>query len=183
MSQRRRDLLSNAIGVTVEIGAGTGLNAVHYPPAVSKVIATEPDPHMLRRLRRAVADARVPVLVQRAPANQLPFEDRFADTVVSTLVLCSVPDQGAALDEVHRILKRNGRFLFFEHVRAESPGLARWQDRLERPWGWVGGGCHPNRDTVSAIREAGFELVEMERLDMPGVPVVKPHVLGMAEGA
>ena len=71
MSQRRRDLLSNAIGVTVEIGAGTGLNAVHYPPAVSKVIATEPDPHMLRRLRRAVADARVPVLVQRAPANTI----------------------------------------------------------------------------------------------------------------
>src|SRR5437762_157269 len=149
MADRRRSLLSNALGVTVEIGAGTGLNAGHYPPSVGKVIATEPDRHMLRRLRRAAAEARVPVLVERSFADRLPLEDRSADTAVSTLVLCSVPDQQEALREIRRVLKSSGRLLFLEHVRSPNPSLARWQDRLERQWGWFGGGCHPNRETDS----------------------------------
>jgi ubiquinone/menaquinone biosynthesis C-methylase UbiE len=180
MSERRRALLANAIGVTVEIGAGTGLNARHYPASVSKVVAVEPNPHMLRRLRRAAADARVPLVVQRGSAEDLPLDAGFADTVVSTLVLCSVEDPAAALGEIRRILKPNGRFLFLEHVRADDPGLARWQDRLERPWGWFGGGCHPNRDSEGAIRDAGFDLVEVERFDLPGVALVRPHVAGVA---
>jgi ubiquinone/menaquinone biosynthesis C-methylase UbiE len=182
MSERRRMLLSNAIGVTVEVGAGTGLNAAHYPPSVGKVIATEPDRHMLTRLRRAAAEAGVPVLVERAPADQLPLEDRSADTAVSTLVLCSLPDQEAALEEILRVLKPEGRFLFLEHVRSTDPRTARWQDRLERTWGWFAGGCHPNRDTESAIRAAGFDLTDVERFDMPAPPWVKPHVMGVATG-
>jgi SAM-dependent methyltransferase len=180
MADRRRSLLVQAIGVTIEIGAGTGLNALHYPRSVSKVIATEPDPHMLRRLRDAVASAPVPILVERAGAEELPLEDGTADTAVVTLVLCSVPDQAEALREIRRVLKPGGRLLFLEHVRAETPRLARWQDRLERPWGFFGGGCHPNRETEVAIRGGGFDIVEIERFGMPGVPVVRPHISGAA---
>ena len=180
MVDRRRALLSNAVGVTVEVGAGTGLNARHYPRSVSKVTATEPDRYMLRRLRRAVADARVPILVERAPAEAIPLEDSSADSVVSTLVLCSVPDQAEALGEIMRVLKPGGRLLFLEHVRSPNPRLARWQDRIERPWTWCAGGCHPNRDTESAIRTAGFEVADIERFDLPAPPIVRPHVRGVA---
>jgi ubiquinone/menaquinone biosynthesis C-methylase UbiE len=180
MGERRRALLSNAIGVTVEVGAGTGLNSPHYRDSVSKVVATEPDRYMLRRLRRAAADARVPILVERAPAEALPLEDACADSVVCTLVLCSVPDQDDALREIGRVLKPGGRLLFLEHVRSPNRRTATWQDRIERPWTWFAGGCHPNRDTESAIQRAGFTAMDVERFDLPGPPILRPHVMGVA---
>ena len=106
---------------------------------------------MARRLRARVADAGRPVEVVEAPAERLPFEDARFDTAVVTLVLCTVNEPAQALDEIARVLKPGGRLLFLEHVRApDASGLVRWQDRLERPWGWIAGGCHPNRDTVAA---------------------------------
>jgi SAM-dependent methyltransferase len=101
--------------------------------------------------------------------------------VVSTLVLCSVPDPVAALAEAHRVLRPGGRLLFLEHVRA-APGssLERWQDRLRRPWGVVAGGCSPNRDTVAAIESAGFEVEILDRWDEPGAALARPHVTGTA---
>ena len=179
MGERRSRLLSTAIGSVVEIGAGTGLNFRHYPPAVSGVDAVEPDPHMLRRARKAAAEAAVPVRLHRAPAERLPFDDAVADTAVATLVLCSVDYPDEALAELRRVLRRNGRLLFIEHVRADEERAARRQDRWERPWGWVGGGCHPNRESVRAIEQAGFEIEELERY-REGLPLVRPHVMGVA---
>jgi SAM-dependent methyltransferase len=178
--ERRIALLSHATGRVVEVGAGTGLNLPHYPLAVTGLLATEPDPHMFRRLARALPTARVPVRLQRASADALPVGDGWADAVVSTLVLCSVPDQAAVLAEASRVLRPGGSFLFFEHVRAQEGGLARWQDRLERPWGVFAGGCHPNRDTVGAIERAGPTIEELELLDLPGTWLATPHVVGVA---
>jgi ubiquinone/menaquinone biosynthesis C-methylase UbiE len=146
---------------------------------VSKVVATEPDRYMLRRLRRAAAHARVPILVERAPAEVLPLEDACADSVVCTLVLCSVPDQDEALREIGRVLKPGGRLLFLEHVRSTDRRMATWQDRIERPWRWFAGGCHPTRDTESAIQRAGF-TIDVERFDLPGPPILRPHAMGVA---
>jgi ubiquinone/menaquinone biosynthesis C-methylase UbiE len=180
MAERRHDLLAHAYGRVVEIGAGTGLNFSHYPPSVTKVEATEPDPYMRRRARRAAATAPVPVTVTDAAAEALPFQDGSFDAAAATLVLCSVRDPDVALHELRRVLKPGGRLLFFEHVRG-ADRLARWQDRLERPWGWFAGGCHPNRDTVQGIREAGFELEELEEFDFnPGLVLVRPHASGAA---
>ncbi|MFL5796988.1 MAG: class I SAM-dependent methyltransferase [Actinomycetota bacterium] len=180
MADHRREQLAAAAGSVVEIGAGTGLNFRHYPPAVTRLVATEPDPYMLRRARVAARTAPVPVEVLRAPAERLPFGDGEFDVVVSTLVLCSVRDPAVALAEILRVLKPGGAFLFLEHVRSENPTHARWQDRLERPWGWVAAGCHPNRDTVAAVERAGFRIASLRRFPFGPLQPARPHVSGTA---
>lgn len=178
----RRDLLRQARGRVLELGAGTGLNLDLYPDMlVDDLTLTEPDPHMTKQLRKRVEESSRRAEVVEAPAEHLPFEDDSFDTVVVTLVLCTVPDQAAALREIGRVLKPDGRFLFLEHVRANEPSLAKWQDRLEGPWRFLGDGCHCNRDTVSAISAAGFKLGEVERPEFPkGVPIIKPMAKGSA---
>ena len=179
MGERRRRLLTGACGAVLEIGGGTGANLAHYRD-VDRVTIAEPDPFMRSRIRPKLQDARVPVEVSAAGAEALPFPDGSFDTVVSTLVLCSVPDQAAALDEVRRVLRPGGRLLFIEHVRAAGP-MARWQDRLEPLWRRLFGGCHPNRDTVAAIEEAGFEIETFESFYPPDPrSVLTPHVQGSA---
>jgi ubiquinone/menaquinone biosynthesis C-methylase UbiE len=163
----------------LEIGGGTGANLSHYQD-VNRVVVAEPDPFMRRRLTRKLEDARVPIEVSTAGAEELPFSDRSFDTVVSTLVLCTVPDQVSALDEIRRVLRPGGRLLFIEHVRAAG-STARWQDRLEPLWRRLLGGCHPNRDTVAAIEEAGFEIETFESFHPPVfLSSLTPHVQGSA---
>ncbi len=164
----------------MEVGAGTGLNFPHYPAAVTEVVALEPDPYMFRRLVEAMGSSTVPVQLRRAAGDHLPVEDDSVDTVVMSLVLCSVPDVSLVLGEARRVLKHGGRLLFFEHVRAEDRRLAAWQDHLERPWGFFGAGCHPNRDTLAAIRSAGFDVQDVERFDERSAMLAKPHILGWA---
>jgi SAM-dependent methyltransferase len=178
---RRGELLRQAGGRVLEIGAGTGFNVRHYPEAVTEIVLTEPGEELLDRARRRAAAAGRPVRVVRSSAESLPFEDASFDTVVSTLVLCSVHDQDATLTEVRRVLKPGGRFLFIEHVRAEDPRRARWQDRLERPWRVIAMGCHPNRQTLERIEAAGFELEELQRGELPKSPaIVRPMITGRA---
>jgi ubiquinone/menaquinone biosynthesis C-methylase UbiE len=177
----RRDLLAGARGRVLELGAGTGLNLELYPEGVTDLTLTEPDPHMVKQLRQRVSEGSRPDEVIEAPAERLPFEDDSFDTVTVTLVFCTVPDSAAALREIKRVLKPDGRFLFLEHVRSPDPGLAKWQDRFEKPWRFLGDGCHCNRDTVAAISGAGFELGEVERPEFPKVvPIVKPMAKGSA---
>jgi ubiquinone/menaquinone biosynthesis C-methylase UbiE len=181
MREIRREALSGAHGRTVDIGAGTGINLALYPEGIAELVLAEPDPHMLKHLRVKVGESGREATVVEAPADRLPFEDDSFDTAVFTLVLCTVPDPAAALAEAARVLKPGGRLLFVEHVRSESPGLARWQDRLERPWRLLGDGCHCNRDTVASIKAAPFEIERVEKGELPKAPpLVKPLVHGRA---
>jgi ubiquinone/menaquinone biosynthesis C-methylase UbiE len=181
LGRRRRELLARAEGTVVEVGVGTGENCKHYGGAV-RVLATEPDPTMLRQARKRAAAAPVPVFLVAASGERLPFPDASADVAVVTLVLCSVDDQAAVVDELRRVLRPGGRVLFLEHVRAADAGLARWQDRLAGPWSRVAGGCRPNRRTRAALEAGGFELVDVEDYDLrPGIPLVRPHIQGAAE--
>jgi len=178
----RRELLAAARGEFLEIGAGTGVNLALYPDGVDRVVATEPDRHMAARLRRKLDDARVPVEVVEAGAQDLPFPDASFDTAVVTLVLCTVPDQRAALAEIGRVLRPGGRLLFIEHVRSPERRLARWQDRLLPLWKRVAGGCHPNRDTLGILRQSPLTVTEVREGTLPkAAPIVKPMISGIAE--
>jgi ubiquinone/menaquinone biosynthesis C-methylase UbiE len=178
---RRRALLASAEGRVLELGAGTGENFKHYPPQVTEVVAVEPDPHMRRQAARRIGEAAMAVELVDATGEDLPLEPSSFDTVVATLVLCSVDDPERTLSELRRVLRPGGQLMFLEHVRARTEGLARWQDRLERPWMVVGGGCRPNRETGDAIGGNGFRLRDLETFDLrPSLPLVRPHVQGVA---
>jgi ubiquinone/menaquinone biosynthesis C-methylase UbiE len=184
LGEMRRELLAGARGRVVEIGAGTGVNLDLYPDAVEDLALVEPDPHMAKQLRPKLARSRRAATLVEAPAEALPFEDASFDTAVATLVLCTVPDPEAALAEAARVLKPGGQLLFIEHVRATDPGLARWQDRLEKPWRFLGDGCHCNRDTVATIAASPLTLGEVERDRLPKAPpIVRPLVRGNARVA
>jgi ubiquinone/menaquinone biosynthesis C-methylase UbiE len=182
IGDHRRRLLAGLTGRVLEVGAGNGLNFPHYPAAVTEVLAVEPEPYLRRLALAAASQAPVPVRVVDGTADALPAPDAGFDAVVASLVLCTVTDPDQALAEARRVLRPGGRLRFYEHVRATDPRLAGWQDRLQRPWGWLVGGCHPNRDTVAAITAAGLRLVQLDRFDLPVMPpLARPHVLGVAE--
>jgi ubiquinone/menaquinone biosynthesis C-methylase UbiE len=180
LSAMRARLLSSARGRTLEIGAGTGLNLRYYPDSGIELTVTEPEEPMVKRLRRKALAERADAKVLTAPADDLPFADGSVDTVVSTLVLCTVPDQAAALAEIRRVLSPDGELLFLEHVRSDEPRVSRLQDRLQPVWFHLGRGCHLNLDTLAAIRAAGFE-VDVEHDRMPKAPAfVRPLIIGRA---
>ena len=182
LREMRRDVLAGARGRVLEVGAGTGLNIELYPKqGIESLTLSEPDPLMVKQLREKLGESEREAELIRAPAEDLPFADDSFDTVTVTLVLCTVPDQPAALREIQRVLKQGGQLLFLEHVRADHPDLARWQDRLERPWRFLGDGCHCNRDTVAAISASRFEIDELEHDRLPKAPpIVRPLVRGSA---
>lgn len=178
--EMRRETLAGASGRTIDIGAGTGANLGLFP-AGTDVVMAEPDPHMIKRLRRKLAESGSEVELVEAGAEELPFEDDSFDTATFTLVLCTVPDPYAALTEAARILKPGGQLLFLEHVRAQQPGTARWQDRLETPWRLFADGCHCNRDTVANIESSPLTLEELQRGELPkSPPITKPLIWGRA---
>lgn len=185
LREMRRELLRGARGRVVELGAGTGLNLELYPrEGLDRLILTEPDPHMFKQLHPRAQKLCPGAELMQAGAEALPFDDDSFDTVVVTLVLCTVPDQPAALQEIRRVLAPGGQLLFLEHVRSPDPALAKWQDRLEAPWRFLGDGCHCNRDTEAGIRAAGFELSDVEHPELPKAPpIVKPMAKGSARAA
>jgi ubiquinone/menaquinone biosynthesis C-methylase UbiE len=142
----------------VELGAGNGINFKHYPPAVSEVVAVEPEPYLRERAEAAALRAAVPVTVTDGLGGELPFQDANFDAAVVSLVLCTVPDQPAVLSDLFRVVRPGGELRFYEHVRAADPRRARVQDAITPVWRLFGGGCHPNRDTAAAIEAAGFSI-------------------------
>jgi len=179
LREMRRQAAADAQGRTIDIGAGTGANLGLFPTEVTELVLAEPDPHMAKRLRAKAA--REDATVIEAPAERLPFEDASFDTAAFTLVLCTVPNPTAALAEASRILKPGGKLLFLEHVRAEDAGLARWQDRLEKPWRFLADGCHCNRDTVATIEASPLSVEHVEQGELPKAPpLVRPLVRGSA---
>ncbi len=172
LGRLRKRLLTGLHGDIVEIGAGTGANFEHYPAGV-RVIALEPDPHMLKRAQaRLVALGREDIDIRLAAGESLPLDDASCDAVVSTLVLCTVHDVAQTLHEIRRVLRAGGELRFIEHVRGEG-ALGRGQDFAQPAWGWFAAGCQMNRRTEDALRQAGFDVADLEHKKMaPWMPAI-----------
>ena len=159
MAAHREALLAGLTGQVIDVGVGTGASFGHYPPAVDRVIAIEPEPRLRQLATAAAPAAPVPVTVTDGLASALPAPAASFDAAVATFVLCTVPDQAAALWEIRRVLKPGGLLCFLEHVRAYSAGLTRIQLALDAAvWPHLFGGCHLGRDTAAAIEQAGFSI-------------------------
>ena len=180
MRRRRSTLLGGARGRVVEIGAGTGLNIAHYPDGIAELVLFEPEPGMRRRLARRLQRHARGARIVDAPAERLPLADASVDTVVSTLVLCTVNDPEHALREIARVLRPDGQLLFIEHVRASSRFLAACQDILLQPWRRFAGGCRCNRPTVELMRACGFAVAADDVVWRGMPPIVRPLMVGRA---
>jgi ubiquinone/menaquinone biosynthesis C-methylase UbiE len=180
----RTRMLAGLTGSVIEVGAGNGLNFGHYPASVTSVLAVEPEPYLRTLAETAARKASVPVAVTGGSAERLPADEASFDAVIASLMLCSVPDQDAALREMHRVLRPGGELRFMEHVRAQSAGHQRIQRLADATfWPACFGGCHVNRDTVAAITAAGFRITELTRYTLPESRLpwpTTPHARGVA---
>jgi ubiquinone/menaquinone biosynthesis C-methylase UbiE len=179
LGQWRAELLRELSGSVLEIGAGTGATLSLYPKTVTRLVMCEPDPHMRRKLE---AKRSANVEISDASIEKLSFQKESFDAVVSSLVLCSVPDQAAALAQIRRVLKPGGRLVFLEHVLAEGkPNRLKWQRRVEPVWKHLMGNCHLTRRTEAAIEAAGFRIERIQRESMrKALPICRPSIRGIA---
>lgn len=167
-SAYRRRVVARAQGRVLEVGVGSGLNLPLYTDAVAHVLGVDPSVRLLSKANDYRRISSVPVELIRGSAEALPLEDRSVDTVVTTWTLCSIPDAGAALREMRRVLKPSGRLLFVEHGRSDDARVRRWQDRLTPAWRHIAGGCHLNRPIRRLIEDSGFGIESIETGYMRG---------------
>ena len=163
LGRLRREAVAPSRGMVLEIAAGTGLDFRHYR-AGAVVVATEPDLAMLGRARCRASAAEVEILLMAADAQNLPFRAGTFDTAVVALGLCTIPRPEDALSEIHRVLTPEGIVRLLEHVRVHHPAVVGWlQDNLTPVWRRLAGGCRLNENTVDRVRDAGFEIVQLDR--------------------
>jgi ubiquinone/menaquinone biosynthesis C-methylase UbiE len=184
MADLRRELLAGAGGVVVEVGCGNGLNFGHYPQAVTRVVAVEPEPTLRAAAGQAAREARVAVEVRAGTAEELPVETGSVDVAVLCLVLCSVRGRAAALGELRRVLRPGGELRFLEHTLAQDRRLRVVQRIADATvWPLLAGGCHTATDPLGDLARAGFAVQRVRRFDFPPARVrvpASPHVLGVA---
>jgi ubiquinone/menaquinone biosynthesis C-methylase UbiE len=181
----RGEALAPARGRVLEIGFGTGLNLAHLPRTVKTLDALEPNPGMKAKAEQRLESCEIPHAVFEGSAEAIPADDGTYDAVISTMTLCTIPDDEAALAEIRRVLRPGGSFLFLEHGLAPDPDVQAWQERLTPFFRPMLGGCHMNRDIRALLEGAGFELDSSVRsFYLEGQPKFSAYfTLGAARGA
>lgn len=185
-AEHRTALLAGLSGSVVEVGAGAGSNFAHYPPEVTSVLALEPEHRLRAAAEQSAAEKSVAgwhITVVAGSAEHISAPDGTFDAAVCSLVLCSVPDQAAALTEIRRVLRPGGQLRFYEHVRSANRLLALTEDLITPLYRHLAGNCHPNRDTLAAITAAGFEIEQVDRFGFAPLAVSPKmaHIIGRAQ--
>lgn len=184
VQRQRAKIVPLARGRVLEIGIGTGRNLPFYDKShLQQLYGLDPALQMHHKARQRMQAAGLQVEMLDLPAEKIPMPDASFDTVVSTFTLCTIPDAVTALREMRRVLKPGGRLLFCEHGTAPDASVRRWQDRLTPLWKPIAGGCHLNRDIPALLREAGFQIDEMEQLYLPGPRPLTYNYWGSASAA
>jgi ubiquinone/menaquinone biosynthesis C-methylase UbiE len=180
----RRKLLAGLSGTVIEVGCGDGGVFELYPPTVERVLAVEPDATARTVASERAQAASVPIDVVDGVAESLPAEDGAFDAAVVMWLLCSVGDPAATLGELRRVLRPDGELRFYEHVRSKHAAFRALQGAADALfWTRALGGCQTTRDTLGAIRAAGFAVVSLERgFHSSSVLTITsaPYVLGVA---
>lgn len=160
----RKQLTAKAKGEVLEIGAGTGLNFSHYPAHIQHITALEPNEWLQKKASERAIHAHLPIDILQGKGEHLPFENDTFDTVVLTLVFCTIDDPITALKEIERVLKPGGKLLLFEHVRLQSPFLGWLQDKITPAWQRIADGCRLNRDTLHLIKARSFDIITIKSI-------------------
>jgi ubiquinone/menaquinone biosynthesis C-methylase UbiE len=169
--QVRQRIIPLAQGTVLEIGVGPGVNFPLYDPKkVSKVYALEPNRGMVRLAEQQRRQTQLNIEFIDLPGERIPLEDASVDTVVSTFTLCTIPGVVDAVHGIGRVLKPNGKFIFFEHGLAPDPRTQRWQRWSEPIPHWLFEGCHVTRDIPSLIRRGSFQIEQMEQAYLSPFP-------------
>jgi ubiquinone/menaquinone biosynthesis C-methylase UbiE len=168
IAQLRAAHVSDAQGVVVEVGIGSGLNLPYYSHKVTRVHGFDPSVELLAMAREKAAAAQFPVDLRNQDASRIPMGEGSADTLVMTWTLCSIVDPSAALREMRRVLKPGGTFIFVEHGLSPDGEVRKWQNRLTPLWRRLGGGCHLNRKIDDLVRDAGFDILSLRTEYLPG---------------
>ena len=183
LEKYRREVVASASGRVLEVGVGSGLNFPFYGKQVEIVVGIDPSPRLLAIARRRAAAAGVRAELLQGSATAIPLANNTVDTAVMTWTLCSIADPLAALREMRRVLKANGKLLFVEHGLAPEPGVERWQRRLTPVWCHIAGGCHLDRKMDDLIRSAGFEMTDLRAEYATGPRPMTYMYLGSAQSA
>ena len=169
--KQREKVVPRAQGTVLEIGIGTGLNLPYYnSDQVEKLIGLDPSEASWELAASRAKDIGFPIEFIGLPGEQIPLAENSVDTIVMTYSLCTIPDPVAALKGMARVLRPEGTMYYAEHGRAPDESVRRWQNRLDRPWGAIAGGCHLNRDIPALLSEGGFHSEDRESMYLPGTP-------------
>ncbi len=178
----RADLVPKARGRVLEVGLGSGLNLRFYSQQVEHVYGVDPSAELRQMAARRRASAPVQVtFIQQSAEDPLPFDSFTIDTAVMTWTLCSIPNPIAALQQVKRVLRLDGRLIFVEHGRSPDAKITAWQDRLTPPWKHIAGGCHLNREIDALLQRAGFRILSLKTFYLPGPRPMTYTYQGLAQ--
>jgi ubiquinone/menaquinone biosynthesis C-methylase UbiE len=167
----RSEVIPQAHGRVVEVGIGSGLNLPFYSRQVKELWGVDPSPELLGMALKKTSSVPFDVELINTTGEELPFESNSADTIVMTWTLCSIPEPGRALNEVRRVLKADGNFIFVEHGLSRDVSIRSWQNRINRPWRAIAGGCNLNREIDRLISSAGLRIQRLDTTYLPGPKV------------
>jgi len=180
--KQREKIVPLAEGDVLEIGFGSGLNVPYYDTQkVRKIFGLEPSEGMRKLAAERVSGSSLDIEFIDLPGEEIPLEENSVDTVLITYTLCTIPNAGAALEGMRRVLKPGGKLLFCEHGKAPDEGVHRWQNKLNPVWSKIAGGCNMNRDIPALIEASGFRISADERMYIPGPRILSYNYWGSAE--